>query len=117
MPVRGIITAPANGARLPAGTRQVALRGAAWAGDLDVSRVDVSIDFGSTWQPARMADVKNKYDWRRWTASVPLPSDGYYEAWVRATDTQGRMQPHVAGGWNPQGYGANPMHRVAILVG
>jgi DMSO/TMAO reductase YedYZ molybdopterin-dependent catalytic subunit len=117
MPVRGIITAPANGTRLPAGTRQVALRGAAWAGDLDVSRVDVSIDFGATWQQAQLAGLKNKYDWRRWTANVPLASDGYYEVWVRATDTDGRMQPHVAGGWNPQGYGGNPMHRVAILVG
>jgi len=26
------------------------------------------------------------------------------------------MQPHVAGNWNPQGYGANAMHRVAVLV-
>jgi hypothetical protein len=26
------------------------------------------------------------------------------------------MQPHVAGNWNPQGYGGNPMHRVAIRV-
>ena len=117
MPVRGIITAPANGARIPAGTRQVALRGAAWAGDLDVSRVDVSIDFGATWQPAQIAALKNKYDWRRWTTNVQLPSDGYYEAWVRATDTAGRMQPHIAGNWNPQGYGGNAMHRVAILVG
>ena len=29
--------APANGTRLPAGTREVALRGAAWAGDLTVA--------------------------------------------------------------------------------
>jgi sulfite oxidase len=117
MLVRGIITAPANGARLPAGTRQLALRGAAWAGDLDISRVDVSTDFGATWQPAQMAGLKNKFDWRRWTANVPLPADGYYEAWVRATDTAGRMQPHIAGNWNPQGYGGNAMHRVAVLVG
>ena len=48
MPVRSIITAPANGTRLPAGTREVALRGAAWAGDLTVSRVDVSTDAGQT---------------------------------------------------------------------
>jgi len=48
---------------------------------------------------------------------MTLPSDGYYEFWVRATDVQGRAQPHVAGGWNPQGYGANPMHRVVVLVG
>jgi len=27
------------------------------------------------------------------------------------------MQPHIAGNWNPQGYGGNPMHRIAILVG
>ncbi|SFC88908.1 Tat (twin-arginine translocation) pathway signal sequence [Bosea sp. CRIB-10] len=117
MPVRGIITNPANGTRLPAGTRKLALRGAAWDGHEGVSRVDVSIDFGATWQPAKAAEPKNRYDWRRWTTEVELPSDGYYELWVRATDSKGRAQPHVAGGWNPQGYGANPMHRVAVLVG
>ena len=56
-------------------------------------------------------------DWTRWSAAASLPLDGYYEAWVRATDNEGRMQPHVAGNWNPQGYGANPMHRIAVLVG
>jgi sulfite oxidase len=117
MPVRSILTNPANGARLPAGTRDVPLRGAAWAGDLTVSRVDVSTDFGATWAPAQMTPPKNRYDWHRWTANIKLPSDGYYEIWSRATDSQGRMQPHIAGDWNPQGYGGNPMHRVAILVG
>ena len=52
MPVRGIVTNPANGTRLAAGTRELRLRGAAWAGDLDVRRVDVSTDFGATWQQA-----------------------------------------------------------------
>lgn len=117
MPVRGIITNPANGTKLPAGTRKLALRGAAWDGHDGISRVDVSIDFGATWRPAKAAAPRNKYDWRRWTAEVVLPSDGYYEIWVRASDTKGRAQPHIAGGWNPQGYGANPMHRVAVLVG
>jgi sulfite oxidase len=48
---------------------------------------------------------------------VKLPSDGYFEVWARATDSNGRMQPPVAANWNPQGYGGNAMHRVAILVG
>ncbi len=117
MPVRGIITNPANGTKLAAGTRRLDLRGAAWDGHDGVSRVDVSIDFGATWQRAKAAEPRNRYDWRRWSAAVNLPSDGYYEIWVRASDTKGRAQPHVAGGWNPQGYGANPMHRVAVLVG
>jgi sulfite oxidase len=117
MPVRAIATSPANGTRLPAGTRELSLRGAAWAGDLTVSRVDVSTDFGATWSAAALSPPKNRYDWHRWTAKVALPSDGYYEVWSRATDSNGRMQPHVAGGWNPQGYGGNAMHRIAVLVG
>ena len=36
MPVRSIITNPANGAKLAAGTRDLKLRGAAWAGDFTV---------------------------------------------------------------------------------
>jgi DMSO/TMAO reductase YedYZ molybdopterin-dependent catalytic subunit len=117
MPVRAIVTSPANGTKLPAGTREIRLRGASWAGDLTVKQVDISTDFGATWRKAELAGPKNKYDWQRWTASVPLPNDGYYEVWARATDERGVMQPHVAGNWNPQGYGANPMHRIAVLVG
>ena len=117
MPVRGIITNPENGARLPAGSRALALRGAAWAGDSGISRVDVSVDYGATWVQASLERPRNRYDWTRWSAAASLPLDGYYEAWVRATDSEGRMQPHVAGNWNPQGYGANPMHRIAVLVG
>ena len=117
MPVRAIVTSPANGTKLPAGTREIRLRGASWAGDLAVKQVDVSIDFGATWKKAELAGPKNKYDWQRWTASVPLRNDGYYEVWARATDERGVMQPHAAGNWNPQGYGGNPMHRIAVLVG
>ena len=117
MPIRSIITIPANGTKLPAGTKEVKLRGAAWAGDLTVRQVDVSTDFGATWTSAKVEKPKNKYDWQRWTATVKLPSDGYFEIWTRGTDAKGTMQPHIAGNWNPQGYGGNPMHRVAVLVG
>ena len=101
MPVRSIITNPANGAKLPAGTKAVQLRGAAWAGDHQVKQVDISTDFGATWTKAKLENPKNKYDWQRWTASVKLPSDGYFEIWTRGIDSRGVMQPHVAGFWNP----------------
>ncbi len=117
MPVRSIITNPANGAKLTAGTKEIKLRGAAWAGDRTVQQVDVSTDFGATWTKAKLGKPKNKYDWQRWTATVKLPSDGYYEIWTRGTDSKGVMQPHLAGFWNPQGYGGNAMHRIAVLVG
>jgi hypothetical protein len=116
MPVRSIITSPMNGTSFGKDVREVKLRGAAWAGDLTVRRVDISTDFGATWTQARLSAPKNPYDWQRWTATVKLPSEGYYEIWTRATDSRGVMQPHVAGNWNPQGYGANPMHRIAIRI-
>jgi hypothetical protein len=117
MPVRTIMTSPANGTRFPAGTRSIDLRGAAWAGDDEVKRVDVSIDFGMNWQDATLAPARNRYDWRRWTATIPMPSDGYFEFWARATDSEERTQPYAAANWNPHGYAANPVHRIAVLVG
>jgi len=117
MPVRSVVTSPANGAKIAAGTKELELRGAAWAGDLTVKQVDVSTDFGATWQKATLGSPKNKFDWQRWTHTLKLPSDGYFEIWVRATDSEGAMQPHQAGFWNPQGYGGNAMHRIAVLVG
>ena len=117
MPVRGIITNPANGTKLPAGTREIALRGAAWAGDDTVKAMHVSTDYGATWQQVELGNPRNKFDWQRWTARIKLPGDGYYEIWARATDSNGRMQPHAAPNWNPQGYGGNPLHRIAVLVG
>ncbi len=117
MPVRSILTSHANGTKLAKGTRRLDIRGAAWAGDLDIRRVDVSTDFGQTWRPMRMSPLRNRFDWRRWTGTIEFPSDGYFEVWTRAQDRSGKYQPHVAGNWNPQGYGANPFHRVAMLIG
>ncbi|WP_232627747.1 sulfite oxidase [Methylobacterium sp. Leaf118] len=117
MPVRAVTTSPANGTRLPAGARDLDLRGAAWGGEVPIARVEVSIDGGQTWTEAALAPLKNRYDWHRWTARLTLPSDGYYEIFARATDVSGRTQPTLATNWNPQGYGGNAQHRIAILVG
>ena len=93
------------------------MRGAAWAGDHTVEKVEVSFDSGQRWHAVEMTKPKNRYDWVRWTGTLTLPSDGYFEIWVRATDSRGITQPHVPTNWNPQGYGSNPWHRIAVLVG
>lgn len=115
MPVKSLITYPQTGARFPL-RRAIEVRGAAWSGDVDVAGVDVSLDFGATWQAAALAPAKNRYAWRRFSAQLTPPQRGYYEVWARAKDTQGRMQPSVAPGWNPQGYNNNQQHRIALFV-
>jgi DMSO/TMAO reductase YedYZ molybdopterin-dependent catalytic subunit len=116
MPVRSIITSPDDGSKPPAGTRELNVRGHAWAGDLTVQQVWLSIDFGQSWQPAKLEAPANPFAWQHWTANIKLPTQGYYEIWARAVDSSGRSQPFAAANWNPQGYGANAYHRVAVLV-
>jgi DMSO/TMAO reductase YedYZ molybdopterin-dependent catalytic subunit len=116
MPVRSIITSPADGARPPAGTRELDVRGHAWAGDLVVGEVFVTIDFGQSWQRAELDAPVNRYAWQNWRTKVALPSEGYFEIWARAVDSDGVSQPFAAPNWNPSGYGGNAYHRIAILV-
>jgi DMSO/TMAO reductase YedYZ molybdopterin-dependent catalytic subunit len=115
MPVRSLVTRPASGAS-HALADPLELAGHAWAGDDAVSAVDVSIDFGQTWLRATLDPAPSRLAWQRWRADVTFPRRGYYEVWARATDTQGRAQPMVAPGWNPEGYGNNVCHRIAVNV-
>ena len=116
MPVRSVVTFPADGSRLPAGTKKLDLRGHAWAGDNEIKSVDISTDYGATWKTAKVDAPKNKFAWQRFTASIDLPTSGYYEVWSRATDAKGATQPFQAANWNPQGYGGNPVSRIRVLV-
>ena len=115
MPVKSLITYPKTGAMIPKGKR-LNLRGHAWAGDRSVQRMEVSIDFGATWQTAQLSDAPNRLAWQRWTAEVGFPEPGYYEVWARATDDAGVAQPMVVPGWNPKGYLNNATHRIAVKV-
>lgn len=115
MPVKSLITFPASGHRLPAAEAVTEVRGHAWAGDLQVAAVELSIDFGATWLPAELAAPVNPYAWQRFRAQVRFPQPGYYEVWARARDERGRAQP-FAMAWNPKGYVNNAMHRIAVRV-
>jgi DMSO/TMAO reductase YedYZ molybdopterin-dependent catalytic subunit len=116
MPVRSIITAPADGTGFAAGTTRIEVRGAAWAGDDEVVRVDCTIDGGATWLSTTMTSPRNRYDWVRWNIEIPLKGEGYYEIFARAIDSKGRAQPFHAANWNPNGYGCNVMHKVTVTV-
>ncbi|MDJ0741388.1 MAG: molybdopterin-dependent oxidoreductase [Gammaproteobacteria bacterium] len=115
MPVKSLITFPESGVAVPAGAPELTVRGHAWAGDDQVTAVDVSIDFGATWVKAELTQPRNPYAWQHFSATVRFPMKGYYEVWARATDDKGRQQPFAIA-WNPKGYLNNSMHRVAVRV-
>lgn len=115
MPVKSLLTFPKSGVLHRLG-QDLAVRGQAWAGDLSVKRVETSIDFGQSWQRARLNKPANRLAWQQWHSEIEFPQKGYYEVWARATDSQGRAQPMVVPGWNPRGYLNNACHRVAVKV-
>ena len=113
MPVKSLITSPRSGETLRAGVRQI-VRGHAWAGDLKVTDVKVSLDFGATWQSTELAAPANRLAWQHWRTEISLPRAGYYELWAVATDENGHSQPMLVPGWNPKGYLNNASHRIAL---
>jgi DMSO/TMAO reductase YedYZ molybdopterin-dependent catalytic subunit len=112
MPVKSIITFPENEAEIRV-SEPLEVRGHAWAGDNGVLRLDLTYDFGRTWQQAELKAPVNPFAWQNWQAKLQLPEPGYYEIWARATDDQNREQPFAVA-WNPRGYLNNSLHRVAV---
>ncbi|HBH23028.1 MAG TPA: molybdopterin containing oxidoreductase [Cytophagales bacterium] len=115
MPVKSLITYPKTGAMINKG-KKLNIRGHAWAGELEVAKVEYSIDFGATWEDTNLEPPANRLAWQHFSASVDFPETGYYEVWARATDQSGTSQPMVLPGWNPKGYLNNACHRIAVKV-
>ncbi|KPM32201.1 Putative molybdenum containing oxidoreductase [Croceitalea dokdonensis DOKDO 023] len=114
MPVKSLITYPKTGALLKKNILQI--NGHAWAGELQVEKMECSIDFGSTWQVCKLEKPANRLAWQHFAATIAFPKKGYYEVWARATDEHGKSQPMVLPGWNPKGYLNNACHRIAVKV-
>ena len=115
MPVKSIITSPTTGERQQLG-QAFEVRGHAWSGQGNVNKLELSIDFGATWQAASLDAPKNKFAWQQWRAKLTLNEAGYYEVWARATDQTGVGQPAIVPGWNPKGYLNNMQHRIAVFA-
>ena len=112
--VKSIFTSPLEGATARIGS-PIELRGFAWAGEADITRVEVSTDFGRTWSAAALDADKAKYAWRRFRHVWKPAEPGSFVVMSRATDSQSRTQP-IAAKWNPAGYLYNVIDKVRINV-
>lgn len=93
----------------------VHIHGAAWAGEADIVKVEVSTDAGATWQPAQLGTEHQHYAWRLWSYLWKPSKSDRYIIFSRAIDNQGRTQPDTAA-WNPSGYLYNAIDRVNVYV-
>jgi sulfite oxidase len=110
--VKSVISGPGDGANIRNG--KVDVHGAAWAGEADIVKVEVSTDGGATWTAAKLGREQAHYAWRLWNYEWK-PKGGDYTIQSRATDSQGRTQP-AAPVWNPSGYLYNAVDQVKVHV-
>ncbi|CAM4263964.1 sulfite oxidase [Zobellia nedashkovskayae] len=115
MPVKSLITYPKSGATISKG-KTLTVRGHAWAGELQVAKMEYSIDFGATWKTCMLDKPANRLAWQHFSAEIDFPQEGYYEVWAKATDSKGVAQPMLLPGWNPKGYLNNACHRIAVKI-
>jgi sulfite oxidase len=110
--VKSVIASPLDQADLKPG--RISIHGAAWAGEADIVKVEISIDGGSSWNPAPLARDHAHYAWRLWSYIWNAPR-GDHRILARATDSLGRTQPSTPV-WNPGGYLYNAVDEVNIHV-
>lgn len=111
--VKSIITAPLEGSTVQ--SRVLTIKGVAWAGETEVTRVEVSTDEGTSWQAAELGKDHARYAWRLFEYKWKAPKGGDFTILSRATDSQGRTQPTTPV-WNPSGYLNNAIDQVKVHV-
>jgi sulfite oxidase len=111
--VKSFINSPLEGATVAPG--KIRMSGFAWAGESNIAKVDVSMDNGSSWFPAKLGKERERYAWQSFEYEFDIARPGSYLLMSRATDDKGNVQP-VAPWWNPSGYLWNVIDKVRINV-
>jgi sulfite oxidase len=113
VPLNTVILAPAPGAVLRAGEHLV--RG--WslgAGGRPLARVELTLDGGRSWRPARVTRSGERWAWSFWELEVTL-APGAHTIMARAVGADGETQPtSPQETWNVKGYGNNAWYRLTL---
>src|SRR5882762_8689747 len=108
--VKSVIATP--GAWAKPGT--VRISGTAWSNNSPVTGVEVSVDAGNTWKPAKLGKDQSRYAWRLWELDWKA-GEGKYTLMARAKNAAGQVQP-LSQEWNPSGYLWNVAQPIDVEV-
>jgi DMSO/TMAO reductase YedYZ molybdopterin-dependent catalytic subunit len=93
MQTKAEIAKPSEGEVVPANS-DVRVHGAAWTGDAEITKVELSTDDRSTWNEVELFGESKPNAWRLWEFNWKTPArPGRAKLIARATDSRGRTQP------------------------
>ncbi|WP_141604047.1 sulfite oxidase [Terrilactibacillus laevilacticus] len=92
------------------------IKGIAWTGNGFITKLEISVDGGSTWLNAKLEPTKDSsYGWQSWSYEWTISKKGEYMIVSKATDSYGRIQPTIPF-WNKKGYGYNAIDKIKVKV-
>ncbi|MCH8108294.1 MAG: sulfite oxidase [Chloroflexi bacterium] len=115
MKVKSIITNPLPGEIVPGGGYLLA--GAAWSGENEVVKLEISTDGGAHWKDVDTLHPRSGYSWNRWEHQWQPAGPGQYTLMCRATNDKGETQPmEFPNKWDGRGYGNNMVFPFEVEV-
>ena len=114
MQVKSQIAWPRDGEVVSTGRQRI--RGAAWAGESKVTKVEVSLDGSHEWVPATLETIPARYVWVLWNYAWDASRAGEYRISARATDDQGNVQPAERDASRIDGYEMNWRQSITCSV-
>ena len=115
MKVKSIITNPLPGETVS--SSGYVLAGAAWSGEDEVVKVEISTDGGATWRDVDTLRPRSGYSWYRWEHQWQPAGPGRYTLMCRATNDKGETQPReFPNQWDGRGYGNNMVFPFEVEV-
>ena len=111
--VKTLISTPRHGEVIYKGP--FTFSGFAWSGWGQVTKVEVSVDGGTTWGEARLIDNQSPAAWQKWEFPWQADHVGHFIVKARAYDSKGNVQPTNVP-WNFRGYANNSIQAIAIRV-
>lgn len=114
IPIKSQILMPMDGKRIPLGNYVIG--GIAFAGRFGISKVQVSLDDGKTWNDTETREPLSKWAWVLWRYDWRPSKDGKYTIKVRGIDKAGKVQE--SGRLFARSYpgGAKGIHSVDVKV-
>jgi sulfite dehydrogenase len=113
MVVNSLIANPLEGNR--ADRSGFTISGIAWDRGAGISRVEISVDAGQSWQDAQLDRPLGQYAYRRFSVQTELMRPGTYKLLSRATSNTGEKQVDRLK-VNPAGYHNNLPRPIAVVV-
>ena len=92
----------------------IPIAGIAFAGDRGISKVEVSVDGGKTWNLATLKTPRSPYSWVLWAYAWTPTNKGNTTLTVRAYDGAGNLQNAFAE--QPFPNGASGLHSIQVTV-